>query len=474
LWVGVLGAGIRLLEWPAGGGDPSIRRVTTKEGLPHNGVNALVQDTRGAVWASTDDGIARISPSSLAVQGYGAAQGVGVRTYWSGAGALTPDGHVLFGGSGGLTIVNPAEVVASDDPVSLAVTEVQVGDAPPLHSYPLGPQATELVVEPGRRSLLVEFAALDFVAPQSRRYQYRMTGVDPEWVDVDAGRRIAGYTNLPPGAHLLLLRSAAAGGRWSEPLRLPLRVAPRWHEYLWVRGAFLLVVVGLVAAAFRGRLALLRRRQRMLEGLVAERTLQLQESRKQLEQLAYFDGLCGLANRRLFNDELRGHFAHLARHGRAFSLLLIDLDFFKQINDTMGHDAGDAVLVAIAGRLLGAVRETDRVARLGGDEFAILLPDLVDAASIAVVCARIKESACQPIPHAQSTLQVDVSIGVACAPRDATTPDTLYKAADLALYEAKAAGRGCWRLAEASTARATVDPVATTHASGHGGEPASA
>jgi diguanylate cyclase (GGDEF)-like protein len=84
---------------------------------------------------------------------------------------------------------------------------------------------------------------------------------------------------------------------------------------------------------------------------------------------------------------------------------------------------------------------------LGGDEFAVLMPDLVDAEAIAALCARIRESVNRPIRHAQFLLHVDVSIGIAFAPRDATTPDALYKAADLALYEAKAAGRGCWRLA---------------------------
>jgi len=447
LWVGIMGAGIRVLEWPGGGGGPVVRRVTTKEGLPHDGVNALVLDRQGVVWASTDDGIARIAPDTLAVLTYGAAQGVGIRTYWTGSGALTPDGHVLFGGSGGLTIVDPAEPAASADAVGLVVTEVRVGDAPPLHSFPLGPETPALVVAPGRRSLLVEFAALDFVAPQTRRYQFRMTGVDTAWVDVDAGRRIASYTNLPPGGHVLELRTAAAGGAWSQPVRLSVTVVPRWHEMPWVRGALMLAVAGLLAGMVWARLALLRRRHRMLEGLVAERTLQLQESQKQLEQLAYFDGLSGLANRRLFNNELRSHFAHLARRRRPFALLLIDLDYFKQVNDTMGHDAGDAVLVAVARRLGEAVRETDRVARLGGDEFAILMPDLVDAAAITAVCARIQESVSRPIHHARSPLHVDVSIGVACAPRDAATPDALYKAADLALYEAKAAGRGCWRLA---------------------------
>jgi len=450
LWVAIFGAGIRLLEWPSGQHGQQVRRVTTTEGLPQNGVNALVLDSRGTVWASTDDGLARIAPDTLAVQAYGAAQGVGIRTYWTGAGALTPDGHVLFGGSGGLAVVNPSRAVAPDYPVALAVTEVQLGDAPPLHSYPLGPATPVLVVEPGRRSLLVEFAALDFIAPQARRYQYRMGGVDAGWVDADAARRIASYTSLPPGDHLLELRTAPAGGGWSPAVRLPLHVAPRWHEILWVRAVLGLVAAGLLAGAVRGRLALLRRRHRMLEGLVAERTLQLQESQKQLEQLAYYDGLCGLGNRRLFNDELRGQFAHLARRGSRFALLVIDLDHFKEINDRQGHDAGDAVLVAVARRLVEAVRETDRVVRLGGDEFAVLLPDLVDTAGLEEVCARIRESASQPIAHAQAMLQVNVSIGAARAPQDAVTPDALYKAADLALYQAKAAGRGCWRLAGAA------------------------
>jgi len=458
MWVGVMGAGIRQLEWPAGEGGPVVRRVTTKEGLPHDGVNALVLDSQGVVWASTDDGLARIAPDTLAVQTYGAAQGVGIRTYWTGSGALSPDGRVLFGGSGGLTIVDPSKPAAPADAVALVVTEVRLGDAPPLHSFPLGPQAAALVVDPGRRSLLVEFAALDFVAPQTRRYQFRMNGVDGAWVDVDAGRRIASYTNLPPGRHTLELRTAAARGAWSQPVRLQVSVVPRWHEMPLVRGALMLAAAGLLAGMVRARLALLRRRQRVLEGLVAERTLQLQESQKQLEQLAYFDGLSGLANRRLFNDELRGHFAHLARRGTPFALLLIDLDYFKQVNDTMGHDAGDAVLVAVARRLGKAVRETDRVARLGGDEFAVLMPDLVDAQAIAALCARIQESVSQPIQHAQFQLQVDVSIGIAFAPRDAATPDALHKAADLALYEAKAAGRGCWRLASAGQDEPRSEP----------------
>ena len=447
LWVSAFGAGIRVVEWPAGRREPLVRRVTTREGLPHDGVNALVPDGRGAIWASTDDGLARVATDTLAVQAYGGAQGVGILTYWTGAGAVAADGHLLFGGSGGLTVVDPAATATADAPVALAVTEVRLGDAAPLTAWRQGADAPALVIEPGRRSLLVEFAALDFVAPQARRYEYRMAGVDPGWVDADASRRIAAYTNLPPGNHVLELRTAAARGTWSPEVRLAVRVEPRWHETWWARGGLALAAAGLLAAAVQGRLALLRRRQRVLERLVEERTRQLQESQHQLEQIAYFDGLTGLANRRLFNDELRARFAHALRGGAGFALLLIDLDRFKQVNDTRGHDAGDAVLVAVAHRLREAVRETDRVARLGGDEFAVLLADFVDLPGIEAVCARICTAVGVPVEHAQAMLQVGASIGAARAPHDATTPDTLYKAADLALYAAKAAGRDCWRLA---------------------------
>ncbi|MFL6624929.1 MAG: diguanylate cyclase domain-containing protein [Vitreoscilla sp.] len=445
LWVAAFGVGVRVLEWSPGRGEPLVRRVSTAEGLPNNGINALVLDGRGTVWASTDDGLVQIEPASLAVQSYGAPQGVGIRTYWTGAGTLAADGHVLFGGAGGLTIVDPGAAATTADPVALAMTEVRLGEATPWHGYQLDAGALPLVIEPDRRSLLVEFAALDFIAPQARRYEYRMRGVDRGWVESDAARRIAAYTNLPPGDHLLELRTAVPGGAWSEPVSLPVHVAPRWHETWWARAVLTLVAFGFLAGAVRARLALLRRRQRVLEGLVAERTRQLQDSQKQLEQIAYSDSLTGLANRRMFSEDLRRGFAHAARGGPAFALLLLDLDRFKQVNDTMGHDAGDAVLIAVARSLIESVREVDRVARLGGDEFAVLLSDVVGSEGLSIVCERILESVNRPMVHAQRTLRIGASIGAACAPSGASTPDALYKAADLALYEAKAAGRGCWR-----------------------------
>ena len=460
LWVAGFGAGVRVMETAqAPNAQPYVTRITTADGLPHNGVDALVLAPDGDVWASTDGGLAHIAQDSLRARSLGTAEGVGIPTYWSNAGAATADGMLLFGGIGGLTIVNPRKLAAaSAEPPPLVVTEVRLGDVRTTVSR--RPQAARgadlevLTIEPERRSLLVEFSVLDYGAAERNRYEYRLPGIDADWVATEPNRRIASYANLPPGDHVLELRGAGAQGPWSDVLRLPLHVRPRWHETLWFRIGGGLALCALLAALVQARMLILRRRQRALEQLVAERTMaleqrtsELQQSQQQLEQLAYYDGLTGLANRRLFNDDLRHLMAQAQRNGLGLYLLLIDLDHFKLVNDTLGHDAGDAVLRTVSACLNVAVREADRTARLGGDEFAVLLPETADPDAAEAVCRRIAQGLARVLPQGQSALTLpSASIGAACYPRDAKDVEGLYKAADLALYAAKHAGRSRWQL----------------------------
>ena len=169
--------------------------------------------------------------------------------------------------------------------------------------------------------------------------------------------------------------------------------------------------------------------------------------------MAYLDVLTGLPNRRAFNDDLRRFIAECGRGQGDFALLLIDLDGFKAINDTVGHGAGDAVLVEIAGRLRTLIRETDLAARLGGDEFCVILAQPRDTAAVDSACARIIKKLSEPIVLADRIVVIGASIGVAKVPRErATTPDELHKAADMALYEAKRGGRNTWRWDNSSAA----------------------
>jgi diguanylate cyclase (GGDEF)-like protein len=265
-------------------------------------------------------------------------------------------------------------------------------------------------------------------------------------VETPSSRRVAVYTNLPPGDYVLELRSAAPGAEWSKPLEVPVHVQPAWYEYGTVRALAVLAALALVAALVQLRTRFLRRRQAELEHIVAERTLELRRNQEHLESMAYVDVLTGLPNRRVFNENLRRLIAGCERGQSDFVLLLIDLDGFKTVNDTGGHDAGDAVLVEVAARLRGLIRETDLATRLGGDEFGLVLAQPQDKAAVDAVCARIIRRLGEPIALAgHDAATIGASIGIAKVSGGHTTPDELCKAADLAMYEAKRAGRNTWR-----------------------------
>jgi diguanylate cyclase (GGDEF)-like protein len=190
----------------------------------------------------------------------------------------------------------------------------------------------------------------------------------------------------------------------------------------------------------------LRQLNRELENRVEVRTAELRASQARLERAAFYDALTGLPNRRLLEKRLAIADVGHRRKRDPFAFLVIDLDHFKEINDTMGHDAGDEVLVEFGRRLTAALREDDTVARLGGDEFAILLPNTSERDSIEHVCERLLKCASTPIFFQGEPLHVSSSIGVALFPDDGETWTALYKAADLALYEVKRAGRNGFRL----------------------------
>jgi diguanylate cyclase (GGDEF)-like protein len=267
---------------------------------------------------------------------------------------------------------------------------------------------------------------------------------------------VASYTNLPPGDYILQLRSAAPGSEWSTPLNVAVHVQPAWYEYGAARALAAIILLLLIVGFVQVRTTMLVRRQRELESIVAERTAQLQHNQEHLERMAYIDVLTGLPNRRVFNDDLRRFLAGCERGQGDFALLIIDLDGFKSINDNVGHDAGDAVLVEVAVRLRTLIRETDLVARLGGDEFGLVLAQPRNMSAVDSTCARIIKNLNEPISLPDRVVVIGASIGVAKAAGDHTTPDEIYKAADVALYEAKKAGRNTWRWDETSAASAAL------------------
>jgi diguanylate cyclase (GGDEF)-like protein len=447
LWVGTQGSGINVMERDRSG-RPRFTRIGTTDGLPNDDINALLEDEHANVWVSTDDGLAVIDPRTLAIAPLHAAEGVGVDGYWMNSSLRTSAGELLFGGLGGLTVVRPQRYHRATFAPPVVVTDTRIGGKPVLavRTAGDGEAAALLDVPPGERSFAVTFAALDYSAPERLRYAYRLDGFDTGWNEASADARFAVYTNVPPGDYRLRIRGSNRDGVWSDrDAELTVRVEPAWFALPAVRAAELLAGVGAIALFVRTRTGYLRRRQAQLEREVVARTAALSAARTELERLAYIDTLTALPNRRRFTESFATLIGLAQNAGRAASVVLIDLDGFKTINDTMGHDAGDAVLVEAGVRLRGAVRGSDNVFRLGGDEFAILLFEVDERGEMERVCARILASFTAAIPVGQMAAATSPSIGVAFFPDDGQTPDELYKSADLALYDAKRAGRNTWR-----------------------------
>ncbi|MBK9236923.1 MAG: EAL domain-containing protein [Rhodoferax sp.] len=168
-------------------------------------------------------------------------------------------------------------------------------------------------------------------------------------------------------------------------------------------------------------------------------------ARKQSEaviwQQANFDTLTGLPNRRMLRDRLEQEILKCKRDGTKLAVLFVDLDHFKEVNDSLGHDSGDQLLVEAATRLRSNLRETDTVARMGGDEFTVLLPDLTDGAGLEYVANKLLAALSTAFQLGSEQVFVSASIGISLCPDDSMQVEQLFKNADQALYAAKGAGR---------------------------------
>ncbi|MEJ6000111.1 two-component regulator propeller domain-containing protein [Paucibacter soli] len=458
LWVGSYGGGIKLLA-----PDGQQRRIGLAEGLPDETVNALLEDGQGHLWVSTDNGLARIHPSSLEVRALRRAEGVAFQTYWTGSAARSSEGELLFGGAGGMTIVRPAHVQPWSYRPPLVISELHVGGQQLM--------AGSLEIQPDANSFAVEYAALDYSAPDRNRYAHRLLGFERDWIASDATRRLASYTNLPPGQYQLQLRGSNRDGVWSEAvLSLPIRVLPAWHQTLWFKLLLLMLLLLALVAVVQLRTRWLRRRQRELELKVGERTAALEQVSRALEEksrvlelASISDPLTGLHNRRFLAEHIEAEIAASQRRAREAGLsavpppvdtdslfFLIDIDHFKQVNDRYGHAAGDAVLVQFGRRLRTVLRESDHLVRWGGEEFLAVARD-TDRLRVQELAERLRSVVVESpfVLDGGRMLAITSSIGFACLPFVDAEPRALgwqdvVRLADLALLTAKRCGRNAW------------------------------
>jgi diguanylate cyclase (GGDEF)-like protein len=247
----------------------------------------------------------------------------------------------------------------------------------------------------------------------------RITGICS--VQLDRERSVQGIGTAVPRTFRVLMRS---------PADVVVLQKPSW--WTPVHAALLLTLALAVTLAVLAWVIVLRRR--------------IRESEERFRHMAQHDALTGLATRPVLHDRLTLALEAAKRHHNGLALLMLDIDRFKDINDTRGHQAGDEVLRVTAERIVEAVRKSDTVARMGGDEFVVLLPDLIDPRAAESIAAKLVTVLSAPVPFANRELAVSVSIGVCTASPGELDPDVLLRNADAALYLAKAQGRNCFEV----------------------------
>ena len=265
----------------------------------------------------------------------------------------------------------------------------------------------------------------------------RVTGICS--VRLDTQRSAIGEGMAVPKSFQILMRS---------PQDVAILQRPSWWTPVHA-----LVVLGLALTATLLVLAWVM----VLRKRVEQQTILLRESEGRFRHMALHDALTGLATRLLLRDRLNTAVDAARRRQTRLALLIVDLDRFKDINDTFGHLAGDEVLRVTAIRLLEAVRKTDTVARMGGDEFVVLLADVRDPQIAESITAKIVAALAVPIPFEGRALPVSVSVGVCTASAGELDAEALLKSADAALYQAKASGRNRFQVFTPEVVGATVE-----------------
>jgi diguanylate cyclase (GGDEF)-like protein len=441
-----LGAGANGTMWIGyryGGGidriHPTSRGIAIDKSIQRPGTDGLVYflefDALNQLWAGTERGVDVWDGSHWSH--FDASNGLAWDDCDLNAFAAEADGTVWIGTSGGLSRFKPLPQKASETPIDVVFTKLAIGGVDVS-----GQRNPSFAIH--SNSLVARYSALNAARENAVVFRYRLEGANSIWVETT--QRELQFAQLPPGTYRLDIEAQGSDGVWSsQRAEFPFEILTPWYRRWWFVLACALVPLSVIAGVLRLRMLGAQKRERELLRLVQEKTADLRKANDDLERLSSTDPLTGLANRRVFNRALERECARLKRLGVAVSLLILDVDHFKALNDSAGHQRGDEYLILVGAELTRiARRATDVAARYGGEEFAVILPGTSawDAAEIAESMRSAVASLQLPHTASPAARILTVSVGVATAtPEWPDTPAELVAAADQALYAAKRGGR---------------------------------
>lgn len=422
----------------------NVTQIKPESRLSKISIGAIVEDDEYGLWISTIVGISYLAPDLDTLYYYGAENGALSTGYYIGSVATTENNTILFGGAEGLTQFNPSDVTNVKWSPDVHLTKVETVNRDQNNGTSVQQRLNlgeKIELTHNNIALSIEFAATDYMNANELRYAYKLVDFENSWRFTDYKARVATYTNLEPGHYRFTVKAINQENVWSsDEAQLEIIVIPPWWDKPVWRGVLLLSILLFITSVVWLRISALKARSAELSLKVEEKTRDLEAMVEKLTLLSSQDSLTGLKNRRYFTERAKAQWHEFKRHNRAFSLLIVDIDFFKKINDEYGHHVGDTVLVKIANTLENNLRESDVIARWGGEEFLILLPSL-NIQEAYWVAEKLRKSVAEQVVEAPPHLvSVTITCGVADI-KDYDSVDACIHAVDKKLYVGKESGR---------------------------------
>jgi diguanylate cyclase (GGDEF)-like protein len=414
IWVASQGVGLAKLTIDENN-QVNSTNLTTSDGLASNEL-LTVSLHQGLFWLTSKDQLfsydintrkSTIYPSLLNLTGL---------NFIRGAQKLIGD-DLYLGTNKGLVIVDLTKIKSNLYNAPVRLTKAMSGGVSLIQGLDINNQSKKYIAHE-KNNLSFSYAALDYTNPSANSYRYILEGFDDDWVEAGNRTNVA-YNSLDAGTYTFKVMASNSDGKWSENIAsFTFEIEqPLWFYALWA-------LVGLLTLA-----ALL---------FIFNRRLHV----KSLYKKANYDSLTGVANRYYFNKTIEDL---VAENDRIFTLIIVDLDGFKEVNDIYGHAVGDELLIQVAARMKKVLRDDDLLARLGGDEFAIIINKQDLDGGLINIAERLRQTIKNEYVLNEQSVRVSASIGAASFPADTQSKDALLVYADTAMFAAKESGKNAVR-----------------------------
>ncbi|MCY6482961.1 diguanylate cyclase [Clostridium aestuarii] len=462
-WISTYGGGLNCFNPKT----EQFKCYTEKDGLSNQELYGVVEDSEGFLWISTNCGINKFDPDSETFEQYDVRDGLQGNEFNQSAFLKGVDGELYFGGVEGLSIFNPHDIVENKfiPPVYLtefrmmhkAVTISESG----ILTKPIY-RTDEITLNYNDATFGMTFSTLNYRQSDKNNFAYMLEGFDKEWIKGDYLTRSAQYTNVDPGTYIFRVKASNDDGLWNtNGVSLKITILPPWWKLWWVRVGGVFFIGSVLLAVYFRKISLLKKQQIYLEREVQSRTEQIIQQKKEilqknevllennillkkqaeeLEKLIRQDHLTGLLNRRGFKEKAQVEWLRAAENNTTFAIVMVDIDYFKSVNDQYGHDAGDLVLVNVANMLKNSVRKVDFVGRFGGEEFIILLSEIGKEEAVMIAEGIRKDIENMVVESNEYSIKITLTQGIDFFEQGKTIEQCI-KFADNALYRGKISGR---------------------------------